>query len=127
MLLHNTQIRRDYRELLELSLMFLTGRFTFRFRKPSSISNARWMARVIYCLKMYFFRDHIDLSFQELENIRKMCRFSVFHYVFRWIKVPIICHSACNDLSFLKEMCDFEDQKVVETAIRKMTRHLWYL
>src|SRR6218665_3063242 len=49
----------DYRELLELTLMFL-GRVPpqgISFRKPGAIHRAWFMSRLIYALKIGLFRD----------------------------------------------------------------------
>lgn len=54
------QPRKDYRELLELTVIFLGGvphRGIF-LRVPGAIHHARWMAKAIYCLKIFLFRSH---------------------------------------------------------------------
>jgi len=52
--LEKRQVRDDYCELLELSVVFLGGTPPrgIRFRYPGAIHHARWMARAIYSLKM---------------------------------------------------------------------------
>ena len=52
--LDNVQSRDDYRELLELTIIFLGGtpRRGIHFMYPGAIHRARWMARAIYCIKM---------------------------------------------------------------------------
>lgn len=57
------QPREDYRELLELLVCFLGGtppRGIF-FRIPGAFHQARWMAKAIYCIKMFLFREEFDL------------------------------------------------------------------
>lgn len=46
-----TICREDYRELLDLVIIFLGGVFPggINFRKPDAYDIARWMAKAIYC------------------------------------------------------------------------------
>ncbi|KAL1454591.1 hypothetical protein WDU94_010811 [Cyamophila willieti] len=64
------QPRDDYKELLELVLVFfgtLDGR-EVGFKTPGAITHARWMAKAIYCLKIYLFRGH-----QTVYNVNVWC------------------------------------------------------
>ena len=56
--LHQHQPRDDYKELLELTIIFLGGQPPkgVRFRYPDAIHRACWMSRAIYTLKMVIFR-----------------------------------------------------------------------
>jgi len=60
--LEKVQPRDDYRQLLELSIVFLGGNpprgITFQY--PGAIHRARWMARAIYSLKMWLFRNQYE-------------------------------------------------------------------
>lgn len=52
--------RKDYQEFLDLALIFfgmdvINGK-AYIFRPPNAHHHARWMAKVIYALKMYLFR-----------------------------------------------------------------------
>ncbi|CAH1731952.1 unnamed protein product [Aphis gossypii] len=65
--LNNAQPRNDYKELLELALIFLGEKpktLTF-FHVPGAIHRARWMAKAIYCIKIYLFRNEFKLSAKE--------------------------------------------------------------
>jgi len=60
--LNNAQPRNDYKELLELALIFLGEKPktpTF-FHVPGAIHHARWMAKAIYCIKFIYLE--INLS-----------------------------------------------------------------
>lgn len=54
--------RADYREMLYLALLFLGEPIQVAIRKPGAISRARWMARIIYGLKIYLFRGQFKLT-----------------------------------------------------------------
>lgn len=58
--------RHDYREVLVLVLTFL-GKKTIsnvpiRIKKPGALHRARWMAKIIYSLKIFLFRKQFKLS-----------------------------------------------------------------
>jgi len=58
------QFREDYKELLELTIIFL-GRTPHRgisFRIPGASHHVRWMAEAIYCLKIFIFRNQFKMS-----------------------------------------------------------------
>jgi len=52
------QPRDDYRELLELSVIFLGGIPVrgIHFQMPGAMHRARWMSKVIYAIKIWLFR-----------------------------------------------------------------------
>ncbi|XP_044580403.1 uncharacterized protein LOC123262280 isoform X3 [Cotesia glomerata] len=66
--------RNDYREFLELSSIFLgvIPKDNFTFKHPGAMSHARWMSKVIYCLKIYIFRGEFKLTPHELTSIRQL-------------------------------------------------------
>ena len=52
--------RDDYKEMIELSLLVLgvsSEENVYHFKLPGAYHVARWMAKVIYCLKIFLFRD----------------------------------------------------------------------
>jgi hypothetical protein len=53
--------RDDYKELIELSLIFLGEKTPaeFIFQKPCAIHKACWITVAVYGLKMYLFRDQL--------------------------------------------------------------------
>jgi len=56
--------REDYKELIQLCLIFL-GRSeasAVSFRLPGAFHQARWMAKAIYCLKLYLFQDQFTMT-----------------------------------------------------------------
>ena len=58
--------RDDYRELLQLSLVFLGATTTnITFKRPGAVHHAWWMAKAIYSLKIFLFRNEFHI------NIRK--------------------------------------------------------
>ena len=64
--LKSTFLRGDYKESVELVLVVLG--YTppkFTFKKPGAFHKARWMAPLIYGLKMFLFRSVLKKSKKE--------------------------------------------------------------
>jgi len=77
------QFREDYRELLELSIIFL-GVITHRgisFRVPGASHHARWMSKAIYCLKIYNFRKKFHMTKTQENACRDTCIFIISVYI----------------------------------------------
>lgn len=52
-------------------LLFLgEGMKYHHFAPPRPISHARWMAKGIYCLKMFLHREYLGLTKNEFDGIR---------------------------------------------------------
>ena len=100
------QPRDDYREMLELTLIFLgevppTG---IRFRKPGAYHHARWMAKIIYCFKIYLFRGQFKLTSRETKQLLEFNLFVALLYTKQWYTTSSSVAAPANDLSFLKKL-----------------------
>lgn len=76
--------REDYRELLELTVIFLGGQIPpprkFVLRKPGAYHHARFMHKEIYYLKLFLISERFALSDVEKSQIKRMATFiGVFH------------------------------------------------
>lgn len=125
------QPRDDYKELLELTIVFLGGvpERGIRFRAPAGLHRARWMAKAIYSLKIYLFRDEFKLSKQEENGIRQVCMFVVKCYVSSWFQAASAPFAPKNDLQLLKALKQYEkiNNELSKCALKKFLGHLWYL
>lgn len=100
--LHDKHSRDDYKEFLQLVLHFL-GVNTGKFRPPGVTSNARWMSKAIYCLKIFLFRSQFKLTVRELKgSLRDVCIFLVRIYIQVWIGCTNAIASPNQDLNFVK-------------------------
>lgn len=103
--------RDDFKELLELTLVFL-GSDSHRggyihFRKPGPMHHARWMSKALYALKVFMFLEQFTVSRKDATNLRDVCVFVVRFYVI---------HAYANI------------DKVISSAVtKKFGTHLWYL
>ncbi|XP_044579240.1 uncharacterized protein LOC123261589 [Cotesia glomerata] len=126
-----SQPRDDYKEILELSLIFLgeMPREQVFFKRPGAVHHARWMAKAIYCLKMFIFRDEFDLSKKELDGLRQFCIFIVMVYVKAWFSSTSATSAANHDLEFMKNLIEYSkiNSLISSATCEKMTSHLWYL
>jgi hypothetical protein len=90
------QPRDDYKELLNLTIIFLGGtpEKGISVRTPAGRHRARWMAKAIYSLKVYLFREQIKLTKREEKGIRKICVF--YSKSLREILVPSSLSVSCS-------------------------------
>src|SRR6218665_1771585 len=143
--LEKRQVRDDYRELLELSVVFLGGTPPrgIRFQYPGAIHRARWMARAIYSVKMWLFHkqyEPLQLGSKRLQkscgpshrkqmrkHLNEVCLFVTGMYIKYWFQSPLSAAAPRNDLNLLCTLSAYPNRKVAEAATTAFGRHLWYL
>ena len=125
------QPRDDYRELLELTIIFLGGKLAkgISFKAPAGLHRARWMAKAIYSLKIFLFKNQFELTDKEESAIRDICLFTVRLYVKVWFTAPVAPFAPRIDLQLLKDLVRYREnhQCVAAVALKKFLGHLWYL
>ena len=123
------QPRDDYRELLELTMIFLgaTPSRGIRFMQPGALHRARWMARVIYAIKLCLFRSQFVMTKREEAGMKRFATFGVVVYVRAWFEAPDAAAAPANDLALLKTLASYDDKYISEAALTAFSRHLWYL
>lgn len=129
--LKNDFARADYKELLELTVIFLGGNLDgFKFRKPGSTSNVRWMSRALYFLKMQMFMKEFSVySRTEIAAIRDISIFIVRLYTKAFIGAWNPLGAPKQDLEFLKAIKSYRsiDLRISNAVLRKFCTHAWYL
>lgn len=125
------QPRDDYKELLELCIIFLgdVPEKGVSFKAPAGMHRARWMAKAIYSLKIYLFRDQFKITKREEAGIRDICVFTVVIYVKNWFQSAVPNFAPLNDLNLLKDLVNYKsvNDNLAEKALKKIKNHLWYL
>ena len=53
-------VRDDYREFTEFCMFFLGFQTSITFKQPGALHKARWMAKLIYSIKISLMQDHIQ-------------------------------------------------------------------
>ncbi|XP_043196830.1 uncharacterized protein LOC122367621 [Amphibalanus amphitrite] len=97
------------------------------------MSTARWMAHVIYGIKMFLFRHQLlELGIISKDMHDKLRRFAVFvclFYVKEWLTCTTAADAAVSDLSRYQDLNVLRrvDPKVAEAAMEVYGRHTWYL
>ena len=69
----------DYRELLEICVVTLSGvqKRGIRFSRPGALHRARWMAKGSYTVKVFLFRGQFRLTAAKTQIIRLCALFVV--------------------------------------------------
>lgn len=121
--------RHDYRELLELTVIVLGGvpQRGIRFARPGAYHLARWMAKIIYSIKIFLFREQLQIRQQDIQGLRRFVTFCVTLYVPMWFRAPVASTAPALDLQFLQDISAYPDSEVAITATTAFGRHLWYL
>lgn len=116
---------------MELIIVFLGGTppGKFSFKKPGAIHHARWLAKALYTLKMYLFRDQIELPKLDLEGLKEICLFIISAYQFYWFTANKPHLAASNDLKFIQTLSSSKVicSKICEAALDKISSHFTYL
>lgn len=130
--LQEFQPRDDYRELLELCILFLGGVVPgyegrkYSIRKYGSRSKARFMGEAIYALKVWMLGKQLRLTAQRSQQLLQFCSFVVSVYVQHWFTCQTAATAAQNDLRLLKELSS-RPGRHYKLALQKLCNHLWYL
>lgn len=91
--------------------------------------HARWMAKAIYSLKIFMFRDQFYLSPSETNSLRQVCIFVILFYIKAWYTSTSAILAPNNDFELLKKLILYDsiDSAVSQKACSKISDHLWYL
>ncbi|KAK3924257.1 Putative gustatory receptor 36b, partial [Frankliniella fusca] len=128
--LEKRQPRGDYRELLELTIIFLggsvPGKAEYSFKAPGASSKTRWMAKALYAFKIWMFGKQLKLDTAQSDSFLKMCIFISMYYVKHWYECPDAVKAPANDLQLLQSL-SLRKESHIQAAFSKLTNHLWYL
>jgi hypothetical protein len=128
---NHKSLRDDYRELLELTVIFL-GQVPpqgVRFLAPGPMHHARWMSKAIYALKVLMFRSQFKLTAREEKGLRQIAVFISPLYTRAWTLAQEVAAAPRHDLQLLKDLTTNMDvdRDVGKAALAKLQGHLWYL
>lgn len=121
--------RDDYKELLQLGLLFLNKGDGMNLKKPGAMHHARWMSKAIYCLKIFLFRQTFKLTRRETQWLRDVCIYIVQFYIKFWFRSTVPSEAPNNDLMLLRQMHEYRktDNVLATVVLNKTRNHLWYL
>src|SRR6218665_3807685 len=117
--------REDYRELLQLCLIFLGEEVDGKllFRAPGAMYSARWMSKAIYSIKICLFKDQMQLTARETRGLMTVSLFVSLIYARFWHEAPVAQKAPLNDLKQLNLLHQYPVSDKASAALR---RHLWY-
>ena len=121
--------RGDYKECLALS----RPASPVVLQKCGSVSKARWMAKIIYTLKMVLCWPKIKhegiLHQDKFVDLLKFVNFVVYIYIEQWFAAPLPTQAPLNDLTFRKKLVHYStvDRGISDAAVKAFKGHLWYL
>lgn len=107
--LNGFQPRDDYKDLLELAIILLGGvpERGVQYRVSSRLHRAPWMAKTIYSLKIYLFRNQFKVYKQEEFGVRQVCSFVVKIYIHSWYQAQSACSSSRNYLLLQQNLKEY--------------------
>ena len=105
--------RDDYKELLNLVLMYLGENDDYVIHKPGATHKARWLMKLLHSLKIVILEESLPSDFfgrrgDKKIKINRFVTFFIFCYINWWFSCPIATSAAKNDLLFYNTICDFE-------------------
>ena len=129
-LLESDWARDDYKECIEL-VLFLLGHppENFTFKLPGAMSKARWMAVLIYGIKIFLFRKALKKGKKEQKKLERFVIFGCLFYIKHWVMTRFASEAPHMDLKLYKDMIAYKefDNEVADAVLDKLTRHTWYL
>ncbi len=90
-LLQEGRPREDYKELLELWVIAL-GKSPLRgikFKSPGAMHRVRWMAKLIYAIKLFLFRHQLRMSARAERGSFTFVKFIAHVYLMVWFTAPL--------------------------------------
>ena len=127
------QIRNDYQELIELTMLVVgSGPFKIHWRAPGAVHHARWMAKLLYAMKIFLFRDQrevFSLTRNEETQIKRFVQFGALLYTKAWTEAPLAAEAPRGDMQLWLDIGKYQviDREISHEARKVLERHLWYL
>ena len=128
--------RDDYLEFANLTKKFLEIDTPIVFMRPGALHKARWLAKLLYMIKICLFETVISelpagviTSRHQPAKVRKFVNFATLVYSQWWMKCMCPTDAPWNDLCFYKNILSYKqiDGSVSASAQKAFDRHLWYL
>ena len=126
----NTWPRGDYKEMMELLIVFLGGSVeNFKFHIPGADHHARWMSKIIYTLKICLLSGQYNLDAETQEKIWECARFQALIYVKYWYMSPVAAKAPLNDLEYYEKLLNwrFVSNQHSFELLSLFRKHMWYL
>lgn len=122
--------RDDYLEFTELCVLFLNGETVaqaVKLKRPGALHKARWMAKLLYSIKICLFREQIKqlpagtiTTSQQVVKVRDFVNFATLVYSHWWMNCNSAADAPRHDLQFLRTLMRYEilHPEVSRSAVR---------
>jgi len=96
---------------------------------PGAIHQARWMAKALYTIKVWMFKDQFKLTACEEKAHRDVSLFATLVYTKAWTSCPNTTAAPSNDLILLKSLVKYKaiNAGISTAASKALSRQLWYI
>lgn len=131
--------REDYKEFTELCLLYLDNgdnSRSFNFRRPGAVHKARWMAKVLYAIKMVLLENQISLlprgtitTSTQPQKLRSFVTFVCLVYSRWWMTSSSAVDAPWHDICLYQDLVKYAQVNpgISASALKALNRHLWYL
>ena len=117
------QIRDDYQELVELTIVLLgSSTEVIHWRSPGPFLHARWMAKLLYAMKIILFRNQkktFKLTKVEETRLERFVLFGALLYSKPWIEAPLAAEAPSLDLQLWSDLKNYE---AIDAEVGKAAR-----
>ena len=103
------------------------------FRRPGAISQARWMCKLLYSLKIVILSTEIEkqlppnyiFTAEQLQKLIRFVHFCVFIFVKWWMCCPLASKAPANDLLLIQQIAEFKtiDEEIAKCALKAFAAH----
>jgi len=117
-------------KFIKLALILLDEKqFTTHSSPPGACHHAQWMAKGIYCLKIWCFCKQLTLTPRELQALHCICLFTVTIYIKAWFSAPLACDAPLSDVNLLQSLESFteDDKSLMKPRGRSVFRQCCHL
>jgi hypothetical protein len=131
--------RDDYLEFIELCTLYLDGveeDKMITFRRPGALHKARWMAKLLYSIKICLLEQHIAklpsgtiTTTHQVAKIWDFVNFATLIYSAWWMSCNSAVDAPWHDLKLIHNLLAYEavNSVVAKSALRAFKLHFWYL
>ncbi|KAK6183335.1 hypothetical protein SNE40_010836 [Patella caerulea] len=128
-------VRGDYKEMT-LCVSYLSQGTKVTFQRPGAMHKARWMAKLIYTLKLVLLEHQIAAlpkgtvtTTSQVTKLREFVDFVSLVYCAWWFKCSVNVDAPLNSLQLYKGILKYAaiNSTISDSAARTLKRHLWYL
>lgn len=127
----NYHARGDYKEVLDLCAVFLDENCEEKYKiiAPGALHRARWMAPIIYTIKIFLYRKQLNLNSDEILKLGRFIIFILKIHIQNWFTCQSAALAPKNDLDLVKSLLKYQksDLVVATAALNSFKGHLWYL